>query len=69
MRDLLCQRLPAVLRKRIYALATIAGGAAYYYMFKYGVDREFSMIAGAGITISIRLLATKYKWNMPRIER
>lgn len=69
MRDLLCQRLPAVLRKRIYALATIAGGATYYYMFKYGADRELSMIVGAGITISIRLLATKYKWNMPRIER
>ena len=69
MRDLLCQKLPAVLRKRIYALATLAGGATYYYMFIFGMDRELSMIAGAGITISIRLLATKYKWNMPRIEK
>ncbi len=69
IRDLLCQKLPAVLRKRIYALATIAGGAAYYYMFMYGVDRELSMVIGSGITISIRLLATKYKWNMPRIEK
>lgn len=68
MRDLLCQRLPAVLRKRIYALATIAGGALYYYMFKYGFDRDLSMILGAGTTIAIRLLATKFKWNMPRIE-
>ena len=69
MRDLLCQKLPAVLRKRIYALATIAGGALYYYMFKFGVDRDISMLAGIGITIAIRLLATKYKWNMPRIEK
>ena len=69
MRDLLCQKLPAVLRKRIYALATIAGGALYYYMFKFGIGREISMVAGVGITIAIRLLATKYKWNMPRIEK
>ncbi len=68
MRDILCQKLPAVLRRRIYALATIAGGATYYYMFMYGLDRELSMAAGAGITILIRFLATKYKWNMPRIE-
>ena len=69
MRYLLCQKLPAVLRKRIYALATIAGGALYYYMFKFGIGREISMVAGVGITIAIRLLATKYKWNMPRIEK
>lgn len=68
IRDLLCQRLPAVLRKRIYALATIAGGALYYYLFKYGCDRDVAMIIGAGTTIAIRLLATKFKWNMPRIE-
>ena len=68
IRDLLCQRLPAVLRKRIYALATIAGGALYYYLFKYGCDRDIAMIIGAGTTITIRLLATKFKWNMPRIE-
>ena len=29
LRDLICQRLPAILRKRIYALATIAGGMVY----------------------------------------
>ena len=68
IRDLLCQRLPAVLRKRIYALATIAGGALYYYLCKYGCDRDIAMIIGAGTTITIRLLATKFKWNMPRIE-
>lgn len=69
MRDILCQKLPAVLRRRIYALATIAGGAAYYYTFKYGVNRDICMVLGAGITIAIRFFATKYKWNMPRIER
>lgn len=68
MRDLLCQRLPAVLKKRIYALAALAGGAVYYCMFECGINVNISMAAGAATTITIRLLATKYKWNMPRIE-
>ncbi|GFI61232.1 hypothetical protein IMSAG049_00389 [Clostridiales bacterium] len=69
MRDLLCQRLPAVLRKRIYALAAIAGGAVYYYMHKITFNSDLSMIFGASTAILIRLMATKFKWNMPRIER
>jgi len=68
MRDLLCQRLPAVLRKRIYALAALAGGAVYYFMFTNGVNISISTAIGAAATITIRLLATKFKWNMPRIE-
>jgi len=68
IRDLLCQRLPAVLKKRIYALAALFGGAVYYCMFEYGINVNICMAAGAASTITIRLLATKYKWNMPRIE-
>lgn len=68
MRDLLCQRLPAVLKKRIYALAALAGGAVYYIMYKYGINVNICVAAGAASTIAIRLFATKYKWNMPRIE-
>lgn len=69
LRDLICQRLPAILRKRIYALATIAGGMVYYYMYRYGCDINLSMFCGAATTVVIRLLATRYKWNMPRIVK
>lgn len=69
LRDLLCQNLPAVLRKRIYALATIAGSTAYYYMYVYGINPDLATIVGVLITFSIRILATKYKWNMPRIKK
>ena len=69
MRDLLCQKLPAVLRKRIYALAAIAGGAIYYYMFKLNINHSLAMFCGMISTFIIRLLATKYKWNMPRIKK
>ena len=68
VRDLICQRMPALLSKNIYALATIAGGAIYYYMIIFNCNHELAMILGAGTTIAIRLLATKFKWNMPRIN-
>ncbi len=68
MRDLICQRLPTILRRRIYALAVIAGSSVYYIMYKLGCNTDISMIIGTATTISIRLLATKYRWNMPTIK-
>lgn len=68
MRDLICQRLPTILRRRIYALAVIAGSSIYYIMYLFGCNINISMVVGTATTISIRLLATKYKWNMPTIK-
>lgn len=69
IRDCLCQKLPALLRKKIYALAVIAGSAVYYNLYVYGFNINISMIIGAITTFSIRMLATKYKWNMPYIKK
>ena len=67
LRDIMLNDVPFVLRKRIYALATVAGAAIYYVIWRFAPNYEaLAMIVGALTTIIIRFLATIFKWNMPK---
>ena len=67
LRDIMLNDVPFVLRKRIYAVATIAGAAIYYVIWRFAPTFEAgAMIIGALTTIIIRILATIFKWNMPK---
>ena len=67
-RDILVSQTPYVLKKHIYAVASIIGSVLYYVLsitFGYEFTGTFtSMIA----IIVIRLLATKYLWQLPKIK-
>lgn len=66
LRDLLLREIPFVLKKRIYAIAAICGALAYYIGWRLGVSEALSTLAGVGITFVLRLLATIFKWNLPK---
>ena len=66
IRDVLLQRIPFVLNKRIYAVAAIAGALTYWvieYVFRMPV---MAYSVGWLVTVTLRMLATIYKWNLPR---
>lgn len=70
-RDVILRDIPFVLRKHIYALAALAGSAAYYITAKYIVagyesKEVVSTIVCVGVIFAIRMLATAFKWNMPK---
>ncbi len=66
-RDLSLGSVPFVIRKRIYAVATIAGAGLYYIMFVLFEAGAFaSTLAGVLITFVLRICATVFKWNMPK---
>ena len=67
LRDLCTNVTPAIFRKRIYAVASLAGCAAYYYLDR-ALPRAVSAAAGMITVCGIRFLATKYKWGFPRIS-
>lgn len=69
LRDLLSKTVPAVLKRRIYAVASIIGAATYFYMVKLSAGAPVAMLAGMLITVLIRMLATHYAWNLPRVKR
>lgn len=67
LRDMMLNDIPFILRKRIYAVAAAAGAAVFYVMFKLAPEYEVAaMIFGAVTTILIRVLATVFRWNMPK---
>jgi uncharacterized membrane protein YeiH len=62
------REIPFVLKKRIYALASIAGGIVYYNMFLANMDRTVSIVVAVAVTFVIRLLATIFKLDLPRVK-
>lgn len=66
LRDIMCDNIPFVLRKHVYAVASIAGASLFCIFLRAGMDETLSTLAGMAITLSLRLLAWKFRWNLPR---
>lgn len=66
LRDLMIGEIPLVLRKRVYAVASILGGIVYYQMFHHQFNDAAAIFAGVGMTFGTRMLATIFKWNLPK---
>ena len=71
VRDVILREIPFILKKRIYALAVIAGASLYYLFETYvflGVEDSgvLSTIICTAVIFTIRMCATRFKWNMPK---
>ena len=66
LRDMMSGMVPMVMRKRIYALAAIAGAGAYYALQLF-IPETVSIFVGMAVTIGIRLCATHFKWSLPKL--
>ena len=72
IRDVCMREIPFVFRKRIYAVAALGGAVIYYLLstFAFGQDNAagqvISCVVGATFVIGIRVLATVFKWNLPK---
>lgn len=69
LRDLMANRVPVILKKRVYALASIFGGVIYHVFTGYNVISESAaVIVSVACILIIRILATVFRWNLPRIK-
>ena len=68
LRDMMINKMPKVLRKRVYAVASLLGGGVYYGLFTLGVHETIAAVSGMALIIALRVLATVYKWNLPAIR-
>lgn len=64
LRDIMAGQTPYILRKHVYASASIAGALSYVFLAER-LTRDASMIISACLIVLIRLLATRYRWNLP----
>ncbi len=68
LRDLMLREIPFVLNKRIYATAALAGAVLYFVIRALGAGETAAPLAGIALTFLLRMLATHYSWNLPRIN-
>jgi len=69
IRDILCNEIPVIFRKEIYATACIVGGSSYFLLRKLPLGDEYVYLASILIVIGIRLVAVKYKIALPGIYK
>lgn len=68
-RDLLVAEIPVVLRREIYALASLAGAALVALLVRVGQDKTLPMIGAALLVFVLRMLALQRKWSAPTAKQ
>lgn len=67
LRDLLATEVPAIFKKHVYAVASIAGALATSLLWHVIGDLA-AVLVGMAIIILIRFFAKRYEWNLPHIH-
>lgn len=66
LRDIMAMETPSVLKRHIYACASLAG--AVMYVMAYGqMPDDIAAIVSIVTVVVIRLLARHYQWNLPHV--
>ena len=69
IRDMLCNEIPVIFRKEIYATACILGGLTYFLLLQFLEDRNYLFIIAGLVVITVRLLAVKFKISLPSLYK
>ena len=69
IRDILCNEIPVIFRKEIYATACILGGAGYFLLRQTALPEGYAFLLGVVIVIGIRLAAVRYHIALPNIYK
>ncbi len=67
MRDIMAGEIPYVLKKQIYACASIAGACLYVIFLQFS-QSYLSMLISALLVVVVRMLASKFDWNLPAVR-
>ncbi|GGC72742.1 trimeric intracellular cation channel family protein [Chelatococcus reniformis] len=66
LRDVLCNDVPLLFRSELYASVSVVAGGIYVGGLAAGLPHDPVMIAAMAVGLTLRLLAIRYGWNMPK---
>jgi len=69
IRDILCNEIPVIFHKEIYATACILGGLSYFLLIQLPIEDAYAYIAAILIIILVRILAVKFHIALPNIYK
>ncbi|MEQ8677617.1 MAG: trimeric intracellular cation channel family protein [Aggregatilineales bacterium] len=64
IRDVLSNQIPLILRKEIYATASLCGAVVYVIFLHDATFAPFATITGMMITLVLRLAAIRWGWSL-----
>jgi uncharacterized membrane protein YeiH len=65
LRDVLCNQVPVVFRKELYASVSLAVCALFLLLRELGVHQDITTLLCFGGGLTLRLLAIHFKWHLP----
>jgi uncharacterized membrane protein YeiH len=68
LRDVFVNEIPLVFVKEFYASASFAGILILFVMLSININLSIAAIPSIIMTTSLRLIAMKFKWNLPRAK-
>lgn len=68
LRDVLCNDVPLIFRKEIYATAALIGASLYLSLDLLGLDSQINSITSILVVIAVRILAVRYELGLPKIK-
>ncbi|MEO9533766.1 MAG: trimeric intracellular cation channel family protein [Crocinitomicaceae bacterium] len=68
LRDVLCNDVPLIFRKEIYASAALIGAALYLLMTYLQLPNTLNLVSGILVVILVRVLAVQLKVGLPKIK-
>lgn len=69
LRDILCNDIPIIFHKEIYATACILGATVYLFLNQFEISQTVSMILAGVVIITIRILAVIFEWQLPSLYK
>lgn len=67
LRDIFVDQKPYIFTKHVYAVASLVGAIAYFFGRIYFV-KTLAVLISVAIIMLIRLLATVFRWQLPKIN-
>lgn len=65
VRDLLSDEILLILRRDIYATASLAGATVFVILSSTAINDDLTLIFGVLTTLTLRLAAIRWKWTLP----
>ncbi|RAR49103.1 trimeric intracellular cation channel family protein [Flavobacterium lacus] len=69
IRDILCNEIPIIFRREIYATICIIGGIVFFALKYFNLNNDVLYLVTSSVIITIRLMAVKFKWYLPTVGK
>lgn len=68
VRDVICQEIPLILSREIYATACLVGGLIYFFLRWTGLNHSITIAVSVFIIIAVRIISIKLNLSLPKNE-